>query len=691
MRNWLRRLLLRWEQSLRTVKPRPVDQSNLIRDLSNTLRDMLVLRDYDRRDYVERCHELVEARQMAGTGPWLPESRRAYVDEPKTRLTESLPALIGVAESTNVGAQGSMGQLELDLQNVDWRREVNLSWLEFSRWGIQQIILISRLYYIKNPLIRRLIDVDAAYVMGKYFIAASEDESVNDAIQDFLKFNAVEFGHSAMVENQKRTNYDGNLFFIFFPDTQGTGICPVRQIDATEIQDLITNPEDVTEEWYYRRTWSIRLFLEAEGRTVTKSQEAWYPSVFAKQAADANNGFQKLEKINGYEVKWDSPVLHAKFGFAGRWTFGCPRVYPALDWAKADRRYLEACATLAASHAQIAMTISTKGGPQALAGVKQQLETTVGPTTQVFDTNPTANTASIFAAGPGTTLETFNTRGKGLNPDEHKQYAVMACNVIGVPPTWAGDMETSNLATATTLDRPTEAGFENKQESWRELLISILLYALTVQLRAAKGALREALEARKIDVKEVRLVEKPRIYMPNTGKTVYITEAQRKAPKKETDLEITVQFPPIREGDLPQLMGALVEAITLNGFEAGNGIDVKEGVKAALALVNSFSQTDIDVEEVIEKMYPEKQYQTLMDRTKIMQAEQEQALAPAPEPPKPGVDQPDIGTPPLAPAVRKAHGKKIDAAVGEAALRRLGWAHERIARILEARRGRKAA
>ena len=33
--------------------------------------------------------------------------------------------------------------------------------------------------------------------------------------------------------------------------------------------------------------------------------------------------------------------------------------------------------------------------------------------------------------------------------------------------------------------------------------------------------------------------------------------------------EISVVFPPIREGDLPTLMGALVEAITLNGFEAG--------------------------------------------------------------------------------------------------------------------------
>ena len=171
---------------------------------------------------------------------------------------------------------------------------------------------------------------------------------------------------------------------------------------------------------------------------------------------------------------------------------------------------------------------------------------------------------------------------------------------------------------------------------------------------------------------------------------VYITEAQRKTPKKQTDLEISVVFPPIRQGDLPTLMGALVEAITLNGFEAGNGIDVREGVKAALSLVNSFSNTNIDVEEVIEKLYPESSYAALMDRTPVLKAEQEQALAPPPVA-GPVLDKPDEGAPPEPSAVRKPHPKKIDAAVGEAALTRLGWAHERIARLIEARRGRKAA
>ena len=691
IRNWLRGLLLRWEFRLRAVKPRPVDKDGVIAELGRSLSDAIQIREAGRQDYIERCHELVEARQMAGSGPWLAESVRGRIDQREGSLTVGSRALIGVRES-NVGAQGAMGQLELDLQNIDWRREINLSWLEFSRWGIQQIILISRLYYIKNPIIRRLIDVDAAYVFGRGVEMTSDDEAVNEAIKEYLELNKVEFGHAALVKHQKRTNYDGNLFFIFFPDTQETGTVPTRTIDATEIQDIITNPNDTTEEWYFRRTWSAREFDAKSGTTQTKSHEAWYPSVFLWLAvSQPGSAIEKLPAINGYEVKWDSPVMHQSYGEVGKWTFGCPPAYPALDWAKADRRYLENCATLAASHAQIALSISTKGGAQALAGIKGQLATTVGPTTQVFDTNPTANVASVFASGPGTEFDLIASRGKALDPKEHREYGTMAAICFGVPPTWIGDMETANLATATTLDRPTEAGFETKQESWVELLTKILLFVLNIQMRAGKGKLREALLKKHgaINLKEFRIVEKPKIRQAD-GRLVYVTEATRTVANKPTDLEISVVFPPIREGDLPVMMGALIEAITLNGFESGNGIDVKEGIKAALSLVNSFSNTNIDVEAVIEKLYPDAQYKTLQDRTPIMKAQQEAALAP-PSAAGPAVDTPDEGAPPQGPMVRKPHPHKVDAAVGEAALKRLGWAHERIARLIEARRGKKAA
>jgi hypothetical protein len=60
--------------------------------------------------------------------------------------------------------------------------------------------------------------------------------------------------------------------------------------------------------------------------------------------------------------------------------------------------------------------------------------------------------------------------------------------VVGVPETFLADVSTGNLATATTLDRPTELVFMEKQEAWREDLTIIaprmrLTASITATLR----------------------------------------------------------------------------------------------------------------------------------------------------------------------------------------------------------------
>ena len=658
----LARLLLRWESSLRQ-KPTPPDQSGVIKLLADKLAAVDPGHDYRSEWLAQDQHEAIEAQHlMRGAGPWLSAENRQRVAEKGVGAK-----LVQARES--IGAQGSMGDLELALQSVEWRREVNLSWLEFSRWGIQQIILISRLYYIKNPIIRRLINVDAYYVFGRGVEISSTDDSIQAAITDFLDLNDSELGQVALSEHQKRTNYDGNLFFVFFPDRNDSGACPMRLIDATEIQEIITNPDDTNEEWYFRRTWVMRTFDETSGITGTTTGEVWYPAV-------GYDPVVKLEFIAGHKVEWDSPVLHRRYGAAGKWTFGCPVIYPALDWAKAARRYLEACATLAASYAQIAMTITTKGGQQALAGVKQQLETTVGPSTQLWDTNPTAVNASVFASGPGTTLAAFHSRGQGLDPTEVKQFCAMAAICMDVPPTFLGDLETANLATATSLDRPTELAFMHKQEAWRELLVQILTYVLGVQLRAPGGALRESLQRRGIDPATVRIREAPKV-RTNTGRLVYMTEAQRanagKA-KKDSDLEIKVAFPAIREGDIPALTQATVQAMTLDN-KGGQivGIDEKEGIRKLFQLCGIE-----EADEIVEKMYPS----SGKDKYDPNRTKEDAAAIKAPISSRPPFAAPGPQAPGGHP---QALAKQPAPTPGQEALTRLGAAADRLKEALSKR------
>src|ERR1017187_186174 len=370
------------------------------------------LRDADRA-FHSMVDDLVEARALAGAGPWrVSAAALEQTDRLVTSLREGIPLR---EDFTNT--QGAYGDIELALQNVDWRREVNFSVLQFSRWGIQQIILIARLYWIKNPICRRLIDVCATYIFARGVEITTDDEVSNDVLKEFFDRNKKVFGQVALVQSERMKDTDGNLFWVFFPDVENTGKVSARMIDAVEINEILYNPDDSDEAWYFLRTWT-QCNLSDDGAVSNVTAHAWYP------AMDFDTPV-KPETMRGWPVMWGTCVYHRKCGFVGKWGFGCPRMYPMLDWAKEARRYLEACASVAQQLAQFALMLKTKGGQQALAGAKAQLSTTEGPSAGLWDQNPTAVPGAIFASGSGTDLTAFKTQGAGCDPDKVRWYAQM--------------------------------------------------------------------------------------------------------------------------------------------------------------------------------------------------------------------------------------------------------------------------
>jgi hypothetical protein len=615
----LRRRIISWLlAALNWMRPKQ-DLRPVVNMLAERAAELARRNDDSNREAMEWLSELVEARAMAGSGPWsVGPSALAATDRLIAAAQESLRTgaplrEIAIREAIPPISAGAFGDIELALQNVEWRREVNFSWLEFSRWGIQQIILITRLYYIKNPIIRRLIDVGAAYVFARGLEISSPEDAVNEEIDRFVAANPKVLGHIALMKLERRKDYDGNLFFAFFEDTADKGTTRLRTIDATEIEEIATDPDDTDSPWYYHRCWSQRVFDPTTGATKVQAQKKWYPALGYDPTA-------KPDTIRGDEVVWDTPVYHSKCGDVAKWTFGCPRAYPALDWSKEARRLLEACASVKQSNAQIAREITTKGGQQAIEGMKSQLQTTVGPSSQIWDQNPPAVTGATWVSGPGTKLELMKMRGASDDPEEVRRYLLMCCMVFGVPETFLGDVSTGNLATATSLDRPTETVMLEKQEAWREDLMVIVLRHLNTSKKAPSGKLREALEAAGLDPGKVRIRECQRVRSADgtrmeyakvekriEGKVINIYEAGRKLAK--TELIVRVNFPAIREGDLKTLVEATVQGATM-GNRAGQfiGTDEKETVRHLYDLLD-YDNGD----ELVEEQYPESEYDR--DRT----------------------------------------------------------------------------
>jgi hypothetical protein len=196
--------------------------------------------------------------------------------------------------------------------------------------------------------------------------------------------------------------------------------------------------------------------------------------------------------------------------------------------------------------------------------------------------------------------------------------------VVGVPETFLADVSTGNLATATSLDRPTELCFLEKQEAWREDLILIARWVLSVSAGAASGKLREAHGSQPVVIREAqrrRLANGSWKYVEATG---------------GDEIEVKCTFPSIREGDVPQLVAATVQAMTL-GNSQGNvvGIDEKAGVRKL------YEQIGIDNgDELTEEQYPSEEYDANRENQKEAAMEKAQAIAAATPKPQPGSPKP---------------------------------------------------
>src|ERR1035437_5445849 len=540
-RNWLPAAYPRL-----TPDNRPQQLREEKRALTQALSETQARQAAQKEDAHRFLAEMVEAQAMCGAGPWAAGNVDAYAGASKP-LREALQ-LREAGPVGDISPVGAYGMYELLLQNVNWQREINYSWLEFTRWGIQQIILICRLYRIKNPIVRRLVDVCAQYVFARGVDVSTEDDVANQVIKDFFKRNQKVVGHVALMELENSKDCDGNLFFAFFTD-KDTGECNVRMIDATEIEDIWCNPDDSDVPWFFKRSWTQRGHDAITGSQATTAMHAWYPALDYEPKED------RPTSIGGYPGMWDSPVYHRKVGHVGKWLFGCPRIYPMLDWAKEARRFLEACASVRQSLSQFAFNITTKGGQQAIEGIKQQMETQVGPGAPIWDTNPAAGGGSSFIAGPGTKMAAFKVQGATFSPEDVRQYKLMCCMVKGVPETFLGDVSTGHLPTATSLDRPTKAMIASLQEEWIEDLTVMYSYQIKRSLRASSGKFSEmrATHPAAMPVREAAYVRL------SNGARKYI-EAKKDA--KRTAIEVKVDFPAIREADIPALIAATVEAMS---------------------------------------------------------------------------------------------------------------------------------
>lgn len=509
----------------------------------------------------------------------------ARVQEAIGQLTEQL---------AGEGAQNDflmerLADLELALDDVGWARlSMETDW-EFSREGLDRIVALSRLNAIKNPLIRRGVGIKAQYVFGQGVEIAALDPTINDdVIQPFLddRGNAAElFAATASQSKDRALTTDGQVCLILFPNKL-TGHVNVRSCDVNEIRDIIVNPEDRQDVWFYLRRWTERRWAldgAAFGMRVAH-REAWYPDWRHQPTRPAD----RPESIDRIQVRWDSPIYHVKVGGLDSMRFGIPETYAAIDWARAYKLFLEDWATIVRSLSRFAMKMTVKRNPAAAA---RRLGATAAA--GAAETNPSPVTGSTFVASEGVDLQAIPKTDATVAAEDGVWLAKMVAAALEIPYTiLMGDPDMGNLATAKTLDRPTELGMMSRQDVWAEVYRDLGGYAIDWAIRAPGGKLAGR-EERDADGHRIWVLDDTTI----NGKVV-------DGAKRRT---IQVTFPPILEDDLK----ARIESIVMAA-----GTELPSPVLILRLLLQALGVEDID--EIIEA-FPEEQQKRAAERAAAAQ------------------------------------------------------------------------
>lgn len=490
---------------------------------------------------------------------------------------EDLRAEVGI-RGDNLGLfEERLAELELHLEDEGWQVLGGQAGMEFSRRGLTIINGLVRLYWLKNPLVRRAILTQTQYVLGKGVNIFAKHPLINEVVQEFLddrKNKAELTEHQALTIKETELQCFANLFFVFFVNKYN-GHVRVRTVPMDQITEILSNPEDAKDVWYYKREWITQGMDASTGQYRMEPFAAYYPDWRFHTTVKPKN-------IGGVLVHWDEPVYHVSVNRLSDMRFGVSEVYSALDWARAYKEFLENRASTYKALARFAWKLNIgKGGAAGVSSAKAKLESTLA-TGQ--ETNPSPVVGSTFVSSDAIKLDSMKTAGAVAPAKEGRYFRLMVSSATGIFEHYlTGDPSTGNLATAKTMELPMLIMFRDRQQLWISVLTEILDFVVD---QAVKGGRIPGKVERGLYGEEVVTLAL------DTG------NEDEELRKKPINRSVEVEFSNILE-DVETRVKAIVAANTLDGKPQAGTMPLE---LTARLLLEALGVDNID--EILVKMFP---------------------------------------------------------------------------------------
>lgn len=416
--------------------------------------------------------------------------RELTVERNNLELLESrLRQAAGSVDTTEAGVVDLERQIT---QDPGWRLFSVLQAQEFSPEGMTQLRAVCRLMSLANPLMKRGLELRRVYVHGQGCEIRAratgrnrkdqgEEQDVNAVIDKFIRNRTNQktvFGQQAAGELESALGTDGEVFIALFTKPR-TGWVSARTFAADEIAEIITNPDDRSEPWYYRRVWQRQSYDRA-GNLQYEQQELLYPDIDYRPVVRPGS-------FAGVKVEWAAPVIQVAVNRPLNWLRGIPDAYAAINWTRAYKEFLEQWARLMKSLAAFAWKLTTEGKNRAQA--KAALQQAGTSRALAGDGNDVGGTALLPLNAQ---LEAIPKSGATIDAMSGRPLAMMAAAGLGVPVTMLlnDPGQTGARATAETLDWPTELTFTDRREVWSAVRLRICHYVIAEAVRASSGPLK---------------------------------------------------------------------------------------------------------------------------------------------------------------------------------------------------------
>ena len=302
---------------------------------------------------------------------------------------------------------------------------------------------LSRLYAAKDPLGAQSIRLWTDYTFGTGITWSVDEENkqtkaVMDAFWD-SRVNQSVLSSSGQRKCSKKLLIDGEIFFAIFLGKESS----IRTIDPLEITEIITDPDDIDNEMFYRRTWT-----NSQAQSLSKVYRS-YSNIKNVSAKDS------LGKDVKQSEGADAVIYHLTYNTTTQ--RGNPLLLPALDWIKYYRRFLASRIAVALALARFAWRTKVTGGQAAVNAIKAKTH------------EKEVNAGSTIVENMGSDTQQIRMdSGASAAYQDGKMIKYQVCSAVGIPEQYFGDISTGNLATAKTVELPMFKMFQSYQSVWRD-------------------------------------------------------------------------------------------------------------------------------------------------------------------------------------------------------------------------------